>query len=214
MTERKPAIPSDVSVGKVFGRLTVIGAASSKWPDGRARVQAACECGKEASVRVDALRNGNTKSCGCRRGYQTHRMTGTPTYRTWKNMLSRCLNPAHTSFPDYGGRGISVCEEWATSFEAFLRDMGVRPDGTTLDRINNAAGYEPSNCRWATLIQQARNRSVNVMVQINGETRCLAEWSELYSMPKKLVEHRVRRGWTPLDALTRPLGFSPRRSST
>ena len=150
--------------GQKFGRLTVLGAADRTSPAGKLwRCQ--CECGGETVTTSLKLRNGHTKSCGClvreRLIHRTHGLSNSGrTYKTWKEMRQRCTNPNADQFKWYGGRGISVCGRW-DSYENFLADMGERPAGTTLDRINGDGNYEPMNCRWATAKQQAEtNRGV------------------------------------------------------
>lgn len=130
-----------------------------------------CDCGTERSVRIDILRNGAVVSCGCynadtlsaRATVHGHARDGaeTPTYRTWHGMLQRCSNPANKKWPDYGGRGIRVCDRWAQSFEAFVADMGERPDGKTLDRLDPHGDYTPDNCRWATVAEQNRHKRLD-----------------------------------------------------
>jgi hypothetical protein len=126
-----------------------------------------CDCGKQTVVRGVVLRRNDTKSCGCsmresktRHGHiRRHdgRKTVSPTYVTWYGMLTRCRNSKQRSYADYGGRGIAVCERWL-AFENFLSDMGERPPGSSLDRINNNSNYEPGNCRWANYKEQAANQ--------------------------------------------------------
>jgi hypothetical protein len=152
--------------GQTFSRLTVIYRAqvSSRY----AMWLCQCECGKSAIIRGSALTTGNTRSCGClqkeamRQGShgqsRGEKGSGTPTYRSWQSMKYRCYYPRNPRYPLYGGRGIRVCKRWFNSFEAFFEDMGPRPNGMTLDRLNTNGHYVPSNCRWATPAQQANNR--------------------------------------------------------
>jgi hypothetical protein len=125
-----------------------------------------CECGNTVVVNGNALRRGNTRSCGCLQKDEaslrrrTHGMKGTPTYRSWVAMKNRCTNPRQDNYGRYGARGIAVCDRWLGEggFDAFLYDMGERPEGTTLDRIDPDGNYEPANCRWATAEEQERNK--------------------------------------------------------
>jgi hypothetical protein len=118
-------------------------------------------------------------------------------------MLQRCTNPRNPSYPRYGGKGITVCERWR-SFDNFLTDMGPRPEGTSIDRMDNARGYEPANCRWATSFQQAQNTSVAVSITAFGETRCLSEWARLRGLSLTTLHSRLRLGWSPERALSTP----------
>lgn len=127
-----------------------------------------------------------------------------PTYTVWQQMKRRCANPKVAHFERYGGRGIKVCSRWLESFENFLADMGERPDGTTLDRVNNDGHYEPANCRWVARKTNSRNRSDNRLLTFNGQTKTLAEWVESTGHSLATLQGRVHMGWTDEQTLTTP----------
>lgn len=121
-----------------------------------------CECGSIKDVKHIHLAGGKTRSCGC--SVVTHGMTKSKEYRIWDSMIRRCRNPNHHAFPSYGGRGITVCDKWLT-FKGFFEDMGTKPDGLSLDRIDNSLGYSKENCRWGSIDEQARNRRSTKLTQ-------------------------------------------------
>ncbi len=131
----------------------------------------------------------------------THGMSRSPEYNSWGNMLNRCRNENDERFADYGGRGIRVCKRW-NSFEKFFSDMGMRPEGTTLDRINNDGNYSPSNCRWATTVEQQNNRRDTLLITKNGETLSIRNWARRLSLDYSTIRKRIfRSGWEPEEAL-------------
>lgn len=155
--------PATSLFGKVFGEWKVIQRVGST-RSGAATWLCRCSCGKEKAIAGYSLTRGDTNSCGCKaplwigEANRTHGMTNTSLFSTWSAMLQRCYYPKHVGYKNYGERGISVCDRWKNSFEAFANDMGQKPGPDfTLDRINNDGNYEPGNCRWATKLEQAQN---------------------------------------------------------
>lgn len=143
-------------------------------------------------------------------GVITHGQSGTmrsPTYRTWSSMKMRCLNPKAIDYLRYGGRGISICDRWLHSFENFLADMGERPQGMQLDRINNDGDYEPTNCRWISKRQNACNRKSSVFIVIDGKKLTATEWADITGISASTILGRIKKGWNPVRAATQPVDF-------
>lgn len=129
-----------------------------------------------------------------------------PTYNTWRGVIGRCENPRQPMHRLYGAVGVRMCERWRESFTAFLDDMGERPPGTTLDRIDNSGDYEPKNCRWADAKTQSRNRSTAHMLTFLGRTQNLSAWAEELQIPRSRICNRLRNGWPVDRALSAPVG--------
>lgn len=206
---RKPANLS----GKQFGRLTAIDMDHSK--QRRVYWNCRCQCGVIVSVSADKLTSGETKSCGCYNrdilaiNKATHGLTRVgqhhPLYTVWCQMRARCQDPDNPAYHRYGGRGITVCERWER-FDLFLSDMGDKPaPGLTIDRMDNDGPYSPDNCRWATRTEQARNRRSTVLVEFDGQSLTLSEWSKQLGIDRALLHARIHQlGWPIRKALTTP----------
>ena len=140
---------------------------------------------------------------GKNEGQFKHGWYGTATYHAWNGMINRCTQPKMKHYKHYGGRGISVCPEWR-DFRNFLRDMGPRPEGMSLDRINNDGNYEPGNCRWTTREEQRRNRRCTIFIEYQGERYALADFCKKMCLNRHKVYLRLKRGWTLEEAMTIP----------
>jgi len=168
-------------IGQRFSRLTVTGM-HSICAKKNVLWACACDCGGIAKAYAYDLRAGKVQSCGCltREGRaRTHGMAGagkrrSPTYNVWAAMVQRCTNPLDRNYSYYGGRGITVCERWR-EFQNFYEDMGEKPDGLTLDRIDNDKNYASDNCRWVPMRTQSRNKRSNVLVNVAGKNMLLVD---------------------------------------
>lgn len=158
-----------------------------------------CDCGNLKEVRKQDLKRGYVKSCGCsKKGiHTTHEKTNTRLYKIYYGMRRRCYNVNYPYYKDYGGRGITMCDEWFNNFMNFHNwaiDNGY-DDNLTIDRIDNNKGYSPNNCRWTTSKQQNRNRRTAKLITYKGETKPLAEWCEILNLNYWTIKSRLYRGW-------------------
>lgn len=209
--------------GQKFGRLTVIGRDTDR-PSKKTYWVCQCDCGNFKSVRADSLNAGAIRSCGClhnevfaknamnkqkriaqERGFT---VTGTRLYYIWQGIKKRCYNTNDARYHRYGGRGITVCEEWITdyiNFHNWAIENGYSED-KTIDRIDNDGNYEPSNCRWSTNKEQCNNRSSNIKITIGNATKTLTEWCEIFEIDFKAVIGRYHRNENiTLDELFRTI---------
>ncbi len=191
--------------GKRFGLLTVLSRVKTMSGE-RVRWLCSCECGKNIEALGYNIKNGHTRSCGCMKSKHGHGGASagyrSSVYTTWLSMVQRCTNTNHKHYYRYGGRGIVVCDRW-NKFEYFLKDMGERPSGCTLDRIDNNKGYCRENCRWATSKEQGRNRSNNRLITHNGITQCLTAWAEDLDICAGTLRYRLDH-WSVEKAMTAP----------
>lgn len=192
--------------GERFGRLVAVQRHGPFWT-----WHCVCDCGKQVIVRGSALRNGNTKSCGClnvdslRSRFRKHgHSQGSLEYVSWLGMRARCRNPKNRSWKNYGGRGISVCSRWE-SFEAFLTDMGYAPSSKyTIERRNNELGYYPENCCWISKAEQGKNTRRVIRLSIDGVEKPLREWSHIFGLQEGTVYARYHLGIRDVEKLFAP----------
>lgn len=204
--------------GQKFGRSTVLEMVRRPKKDGYKAIFWKCQCSCPNKtityVATSSLTHGATKSCGCLaretaiKQETTHGMSDSHLYYTWCNMRNRCKHPSTDSYELYGGRGIRVCDEWEHSFEVF-RDWAFAngyKEGLSIDRINVDGNYEPSNCKWPTLIEQANNKRSNHRLIYHGESKTIAEWARECDIPYGVLSQRIYRHWSVERALETPVG--------
>lgn len=205
-------------IGKVFGRLTVL-SESHKDRHYNAWLNCKCACGTETVVSRNQIVRGKTTSCGCywlervRRAKKVHGLSHHGAYQIWRNMMDRCYTKSHPAYHNYGGRGIYVEDRWH-DMKLFISDMGEPPPKLTLERKNNDGPYSRENCCWETRVNQAKNMRTTRMVTIDGQTKCVAEWSDFFKIKRATVYSRIGTGWDIITALQTPSPCLSRRRST
>ena len=210
-----PSLPPRVKnlVGQTFGRLKVTDFSHRNERSDQFWL-CHCSCGKDKAINGSSLTSNRVLSCGClrsenmvNRNVPTHGMSHSMEYKSWRSMLDRCLNPNDKSWSDYGGRGITVCDEWKESFESFFADMGLKPGPKhSIERCDNSKGYSKGNCRWATSKEQNRNRRSNTFVEMDGKRLTIVEWCEIYGIHPNTVHSRIgQRRWSVERAIKTPV---------
>jgi hypothetical protein len=188
--------------GQKFGMLTVLKLSDKKSIRAGRIWDCVCDCGNFYETVSAKLKSGHSKNCGCVYKSKLHGHSKTLLYAVWRGLKDRCSNPNYPGFEHYGGRGITVCDSWENSFQNFLTDMGsTYKKGLTLDRKNVNGNYEPDNCRWATLIEQARNKRTNHLIETPWGLITLAEAAEKSGIPVGIIKNRVGYGWKDSEVL-------------
>lgn len=215
MTQKEYLKQFDLT-GQRFGKLNVIERSSIKDPNCTI-YKCICDCGKETHVRGQSLKQGKTRSCGCLSAESTgnrarkHGQYLSRTYSTWQHMKARCLNPDRKQYEDYGGRGIKVCDKWLT-FEGFYEDMGEKPLGLTLERVNNDSNYYKENCIWTSRKIQQNNRRNNRKITFENITLTVSQWADKIGISPKILYGRLNKlKWSVEKTLTYPYVPHPRK---
>lgn len=199
--------------GQTFGRLTAIKKVGIT-RFGKAIWVFQCSCGNDHTAVVSNVINGTTSSCGCLRKelLTVHGRSGTRLNRIYGRMIDRCYNPKNEFYANYGGRGITVCDEWLNSKPKFF-EWATRngySNELSIDRKNNNKGYFPDNCRWATIQEQANNTSRNILITFKGQTKTVTAWAYEIKMHPNTLLNRIKRGLSPFQALTMPKYYQQR----
>lgn len=200
--------------GKRFGRAVAVSYVGRQ--KAHARWECLCDCGNRFLALATNLKTGNTNSCGCLKKEVCktvnikHGASDTSIYNIWIGMIRRCSDKNNPAYKNYGARGITVCERWK-SFENFLNDMGHRPSGMSIDRINNDHGYSKENCRWATPKQQSLNSRRNRFIEFSGEKKTICQWAEITGLSHATLHRRIKSGWSIECVFGRPARSGPRK---
>lgn len=202
------AIRNNLS-GQRFGRLTVLSLAIDE-PYKKKKWLCKCDCGREIEVAGSNLVSGHSTQCkqcqlkAIQCGNVTHNQSCTKLYNVWNGMIQRCTNTNHKSFPDYGGRGITVCEAWHSfdDFQKWAWEHGYG-ENVEIDRIDNDGSYCPENCRWIERIKNARNKSNNKIIVYKGESKTLSEWAAYFGVNYKNLSRNLNKGYTLDEAIQR-----------
>lgn len=193
-----------------FGMLTCLESTDKRSPCGRIIWRCICDCGNICYKDSGNIKNGNTTSCGCygkeqrRRANTVHGMKHTKVYNSWALLRDRCNNPNNHEYKNYGGRGIKVCDRW-NEFKNFYDDMGNVPAGYSIERIDVNGDYESSNCVWASLDDQSKNKTNNRYISYDGKSMTLKDWSRELGISYWTLHARLRRGWTTEEILNTPV---------
>lgn len=199
-------------INKRFGKLTVVRFLGKKEIKNKSRYfyECKCDCGNIVIRERTNLNSNRMCSCGCYRKIQNKKhglwSYDNKLYAVWQTMKARCLRKTNEKYKDYGGRGITICDEWKNDFVAFNNwalANGYK-EGLSIDRIDNNGNYEPCNCRWITNAEQARNKRNNVFIEFNNETHCIVEWAEILNVNYKALHRRLKAGWSIEKAFLTP----------
>ncbi len=197
MTQVRHPVP----IGDRYGRLVVLGHCFLVSTAKHIYWSCRCDCGRTKSIYSGNILRGRTRSCGCRER-MTHGDSHSAEYSIRNGMISRCHNPHDIRYADYGGRGISVCDQWRTSYQSFLEHVGRRPSPShSIDRISNDGNYEPGNVRWSTSHEQRRNTRQTHNISFGGVTRCVRDWARELGIHERTIHRRLKRGWTTTQVL-------------
>jgi hypothetical protein len=193
----------DSLIGNTYTYLTVV-----KYIGGRRNeYECLCKCGETRIYRAYDLKREALKSCGCWATDNGHHLTNSPTYRSWRSLRDRCNKVDGHNYHRYGARGITYDPRWE-DFREFFKDMGLRPKGKTLDRIDNNGNYCKENCKWSTIKEQSNNTAFNIFLEYKGERLTVMQWADRTGMQWQTIRQRIGRGWSVERTLTEKVSLN------